>query len=322
MKNKEICIFLLIALAMFFSACTEEPTNMPDQSDYLLNVSVPDFQADSAFYFVEKQLEFGPRVPNTGGHIRCASWLSEYLSGLGPKMYVKPVTVEAYDGSLLNIQNIIAAFYPEKNRRVLISAHWDTRPVADQDTSRQDEPIPGANDGGSGVAILLEIARLIAQNEPTVGVDICLWDGEDYGNPDVRDSYGLGSQHWAKNKHLAEYRPLYGINLDMVGRANAFFPKEGHSMNYAPHIVEKVWQASRRLGYTQYFSNQRSNPVTDDHFYLNTQAGIQTIDIIDQPNGRGFFEHWHTHRDDISVIDPNTLKAVGQTVLDVIYHQK
>ena len=313
---------LIIVVCLFAVSCTEETNNKPEQSDYLENVVVPEFDADSAYALVERQLEFGPRVPNTGAHIRCAAWLADYLVGLGPTMYTMPSTAQAWDGTLLNLQNIIAAFHPQKKRRILLSAHWDTRPVADQDTIRKDEPIPGANDGASGVAVLLEIARIISQNEPTVGVDICLWDGEDYGNPEIPNSYGLGSQHWSKNKHLPNYQALYGINLDMVGAAKANFPKEGHSMNYAPNVVEKIWQASRRLGYTQYFSNQRSNPITDDHLYLNQLAGIQTVDIIDQPNGRGFFPHWHTHGDDISVIDRNTLKAVGQTVLEVIYHQK
>lgn len=326
MKNKGIFIFhsLCLCLSLFYFAilqsCSSEPKTPPPPP--LEEISYPGFSADTAYALIEQQLAFGPRVPNTQGHADCAKWIQTKLRSYGAKVQVQEAVLQAYDGTPLHSKNIIASFNPDKARRIMLSAHWDTRPVADQDSARRDEPIPGANDGGSGVAVLIELARLMHQQAPTVGVDLFFWDSEDYGNPNVDGSYGLGAQHWARNKHNPAYLPMYGINLDMVGGKDAYFSREGLSMKYASKIVEKVWQTARRLGHDTYFKTHRSAPLTDDHRYVNEIAKIQMIDIIDQPNGQGFFEHWHTHQDDIDAISKETLKAVGETMADVMYREK
>jgi len=318
LATQSMLLFFLTAL-LFFS-CEDKPkkTSFDEQE---LQVDIPNFNADSAYEYVAKQVAFGPRVPNMGSHINCGEWLGKFLEDKGAKVFRQTATVTAWDGTQLSAQNIIAQYNPEAKKRILLSAHWDTRPIADQDTERQNEPILGANDGASGVGVLLEIARQIQAKKPTAGIDICLWDAEDYGNPGTVNSYSLGTQYWAKNKHVPNYNAAFGINLDMVGAAGAQFFKEENSMNYAAAIVEKVWLSARRQGYGSYFSHVRGNAVTDDHFYVSKLAGIPCIDVIDQKNGADFFEQWHTHGDDMSVISKETLKAVGQTVLDVIYRE-
>jgi Zn-dependent M28 family amino/carboxypeptidase len=320
-------LYLLVFLALL-AGCQEDAGKKPVKETPvapkvdLPDLPVPDFSAERAFQYIEKQLSFGPRVPNTGAHASCANWLMEEFSAHGATVTSQPALVTAHDGKQLNLQNIIASFQPEKKQRIMLSAHWDSRPYADQDNERRNEPIPGANDGASGVAVLLEIARHLGQANPYIGVDLFLWDGEDYGVSEVQDSYCLGSQYWAKNKHIPNYRAMYGINLDMVGAKDAFFPKEGQSLRFAPSVVEKVWDTAARLGYDNHFSMMASEGIIDDHLYLNVLAGIPYIDIIHQPEGKGFFPAWHTHDDDIGVIDPATLKAVGQTVLAVVYGEE
>lgn len=314
-------VLLLFFLSAIFGACENPKKTQLETKEEVISVEIPDFQADSAYAYIAKQLDFGPRVPNTGSHINCGEWLGEFLENQGAKLYRQTTLVTAFNGDQLAAQNIIASFNPTAKKRIMLSAHWDTRPFAEQDTERKDEPIPGANDGASGVGVLLEIARQLKHQPPTAGIDIFLWDAEDYGNPGALNSYSLGSQYWAKNPHVPNYLAQYGVNLDMVGAEGAKFNREQTSMQYASGVIEKVWMSARRQGYESYFSHVRSNPVTDDHLYINTLAKIPCIDIIDQRGESGFFEHWHTHQDDLSVISKATLKAVGQTVLDLIYRE-
>ncbi|MEL6632072.1 MAG: M28 family peptidase [Bacteroidota bacterium] len=325
MKNftlSNILFFLLIAVCM--TACDSPGPSQKEKTVDRSLIKVPDFQADSAYAYIEKQLSFGPRVPNTQAHAACAEWLQDKFQSLGAKVKVQTGVVEAYDGTLLNIYNIIASYNPDRAKRIMLSAHWDTRPIADQDPdpTKQSQPIPGANDGGSGVAVLLEIGRLIGQDDSlNLGVDIFLWDAEDYGKSEVRDSYCLGTQYWARNRLNPNYAPLYGINLDMVGGKNARFTMEGGSMSYAPGVMKKVWKIGAQLGYQTYFSTIRTDAIIDDHYYVNELTDISMIDIIDRQSGQSFFGQWHTHQDDIHVISKETLKAVGQTVLTTMYYE-
>ncbi|MGM0573693.1 MAG: M28 family peptidase [Bacteroidota bacterium] len=291
---------------------------------------VPSFNADSAYYFIDKQVAFGPRVPNTEAHQEAGKWLAQRLGGFADTLYTQETRVRAYDGTVLHIKNIIGAFQPETRRRILLCAHWDSRPYADYDPDPEKHytAIDGANDGASGVGVLLEIARLISEYQPDIGIDIIFFDAEDYGAHQSTagrndDSWALGSQHWAKNPHRSDYMARYGILLDMVGASGATFLREGYSMLYAPQVVRKVWETGRQLGYENLFPERDGNHVTDDHYYLNTIRNIPTINIIHQnPDTRhGFFPEWHTTDDTMDVIDTYTLRAVGETVLHVIYDE-
>lgn len=292
----------------------------------------PEFNADSAYLFVDKQVAFGPRVPNTAQHIACGDFLSSKLKEFGAVVTEQKMILSAYDGTKLNARNIIGTFAPDMDKRILLFAHWDSRPFADHDSDRNNfhTAIPGANDGASGVGVLLEIARILNTKKTNVGVDIIFFDAEDYGTPDfVNKSDGgewwcLGSQYWAKNPHIANYRAKYGILLDMVGAADATFYYEYGSKKYASGVLEKVWSTARQLGYGNYFISSEKGGVTDDHIPVNQFRKIPSIDIIDYKADAeyGFFPQWHTIKDDMDIIDKNTLKAVGQTLLEVIYKEK
>lgn len=326
----------LIIFVAFFSiivACKNEiENNKHIDKKEVKKVEVPYFNSDSAYAYIEKQVNFGPRVPNTKSHLECANFLESKLKDFGAEVIVQDFNAKAFDGTILKSKNIIGQFFPEKKSRILLFAHWDTRPFADHDENAElrDKPIDGANDGGSGVGVLLEVARQLASKQTNLGIDIIFFDSEDYGQPDHKnlaykeDTWCLGSQHWAKNPHKPGYTARYGILLDMVGAKNAFFTKEGTSYYFAPGIVDKVWNTAARLGFSDYFIFQQTNPVTDDHLYVNQIANIPSIDIIqhDPISKSGFGKYWHTHNDNMDVIDKNTLRAVGQTVLEVIYTEE
>ncbi len=289
-----------------------------------------EFDAASAYGFVKKQVEFGPRVPGTPAHAACAEWLVVTLKRWTPDVVVQEFKARAFDGRPLEGTNIIASFDKDKADRVLLCAHWDSRPFADHDPDPANhfKPVLGANDGASGVGVLLEAARCFSLARPAVGVDIVLFDLEDFGEHNnwrgnARDSWGLGSQHWAKNPHREGYRARFGLLLDMVGDADAVFPKEGTSMHFARAVVEKVWKIARELGFGRYFIETESDPLIDDHLYVNQFARIPTADIIDYDARRGgFASSWHTVGDTLDKIDQATLAAVGRTVLEVVYREK
>ena len=289
---------------------------------------IPNFNVDSAYHFVERQVAFGPRVPNSDAHRQCGDWLHKTLNRFADTVYVQQARVRAFDGTVLNIRNFIGSFQPEKSNRILLCAHWDSRPWADHDPDPANHytPIDGANDGASGVGVLLEIARLLSIYNPSVGVDIIFFDAEDYGkhrliNVPDQDSWALGSQYWSRNPHRTDYFARFGILLDMVGAANATFRHEGYSMLYAPNIVRKVWDIAHRQGFSSFFINTEGGYVIDDHYYINKIRNIPVINIIDQRThtSHGFFDYWHTINDTMEHIDPQTLLAVGQTVTAVIY---
>lgn len=291
----------------------------------------PQFNADSAYTYVARQVDFGPRVPNTAAHKACGDYLAAELERHGAQVYEQEVVLKAYDNTSLESRNIIGAFNPENPKRILLFAHWDTRPFSDYDANPDNHhtPLDGADDGASGVGALLEIARQIGEQSPNVGIDIIFFDAEDYGTPVFdRNTYRsngetwcLGSQYWAKNPHIPNYKADFGILLDMVGAKDAVFYKEYTSRKYAARYVEEVWNAARNLGYGRYFINADGGAITDDHQFVIEGRGIPSLDIINyDPNSRkGFADHWHTQQDNMDNIDKNTLKAVGQTVLEVIY---
>ncbi|MBO4480973.1 MAG: M28 family peptidase [Bacteroidales bacterium] len=324
MKIKYIWLFLAVCLLV---SCDKSKNKDPETKPA---IEKPAFDADSAFAFVKAQTDFGPRTPGSEAHSACAAYLKRQLSAFCDTVIVQPFTTTTYDGKKWSAQNIIGSFAPEKSKRVLLGAHWDSRPMADHDPDpeKRNQPIDGANDGASGVGVLLEVARQLQQKNPAVGVDIIFFDMEDYGTPSSENIPGdwwcLGAQYWTKNLHRPNYHADFGILLDMVGGENPTFYHEGFSSFYAQNIVSKVWGMAYRLGYGDYFINKGANPITDDHYYVLKNTGIRMIDIIhqDDKTGTGFGYVWHTMQDNISHIRKESLAAVGTTVLAVIYDEK
>jgi glutaminyl-peptide cyclotransferase len=325
MKHQAKFVIFILSIAPIFISCNNEqsPKQTTKQQEPIKPYQriSPEFNADSAYFFVEKQVDFGSRVTNTEGHKKCGDWLVATLNRLANNVIEQKTQVIHYDGRKLNVRNIIAEFNPKASTRIILAAHWDTRDIADEDITDRDKPILGANDGGSGVGVLLEIARILAENPIDIGVDIILFDAEDLGKSNEENSFCIGSQFWSANPHKPGYKAAYGILLDMVGAPNAKFAWEQTSVYYAENILQKVWQTAASLGFSNYFVPYKKSGIIDDHYYVNKIAGIPMIDIIqfDHASRTGFPEHWHTHRDNMNTIDRNTLKAVGQTVLEVIF---
>ena len=327
-------ILYLVATVIILVSCkqkTQQPEDTQSENKVVKKVEIPAFNADSAYYFTEKQLSFGPRVPNTKPHEQCADYIVSVLKRYCKDVVVQEFQATAWNGTLLKGKNIIASFKPETNNRIFFSSHWDSRPYADYDPDEKNhrKPIPGANDGASGVGILMEIASLFSTNQPNVGVDLIMFDLEDYGEPKgetvtTEDNWCLGSQYWARNPHKQGYKAKYGILLDMAAAKNAVFTMENTSMYYAPDIMKMVWETAANLGYANYFSTEKTGGLIDDHLYVNKYAKIPTIDIVhhDPTTVSGFFPYWHTMKDDMSNIDKTTMTVVANTILTVAFQEE
>ena len=298
----------------------------------------PSFNADSAYAFTKAQCDFGPRDMNSRGHDLCGEWIVSKFKEYGCKVTTQTATLAGYDGTKLRSRNIMASINPEATTRIMLCAHWDSRPWADNDPDSANwrKPILAANDAASGVAVMLELARIIRKSKDEkafnkqLGIDFVCFDAEDWGTPqwadvaDNADSWALGAQYWSKNLPQG-YEARYGILLDMVGGVGAKFYREGMSMQYAPEIVKKVWRAAREVGFGSYFPKEDGGVITDDHVPVNQFAKIPTIDIIPyyaDCQQSSFGPTWHTLADNMENIDKNTLKAVGQTLVQVIYKEK
>lgn len=328
------------AIALIVVSCgpTETPENATTTGGSTTGTVVskervvpPDFNADSAYAFTKYQADLGPRVPGSKAHTAAVKWMSEKLKSYGATVVVQNGVTTTYDQKKWNVKNVIGSFNPDAKSRVMLSAHFDSRPFCDNDSiaTNKSKPCPGVNDGASGVAVLMEIARNLALKNTAIGIDIILFDMEDYGQdddtkyPQMENSWCLGSQYWAQNPHKPGYFANYGILLDMVGGKGATFYKEGQSIYFAGNIVDKVWNSASTLGYGNYFIPEPYGEFTDDHVYVNRLTNIPTIDIISyNKNKSEFFSHHHKLGDDMSNIDKATLKAVGQTVMEVIYNEK
>lgn len=293
----------------------------------------PAFNSDSAYVYIERQMAFGPRVPNSEAHTQCAVWLIEQLRAFGAEVELQKGFMPDYRGNNQQIYNIIGHFYTEETKdrpRILLGAHYDTRPWCDEEEDYNDRfyNVPGANDGASGVGVLLEVARQLglrmADSTFTMPVDIIFFDCEDMGTPRVytglerEDTWCLGSQLWATH-YMQKMNPKYrfGIILDMIGAPDATFPREMYSTQYAANYQQQIWHSAEQLGYGAMFNNQQSYPITDDHYYINYIAGIPCVDVIhyDIRNATGFPWWWHTRNDDMSNISKATLQAVGEVVM-------
>lgn len=325
-SSKNFCILTGLLLIVMLTGCTQEPEKKkPVQSTQSAPAvyikASPDFNADSAYAYVQKQVDFGPRVVASSAHKACGDWIVKEF-----KKYAHVVTEQK--GSMINwdkkqipIRNIIASFNPKLTRRILITAHWDSRPYADNDpvAANHQQAVTAADDGASGVAVMLEMARILAQKTPDVGIDFICFDAEDLGKSAFEDSYCLGSQYWGRNLHQAGYKADFAINLDMVGGKGAKFVWEGYSIQQGEPVLRRVWDHAIQLGYSGYFFYFRSGAITDDHKYIYDYTSIPAIDIICFNQETGFPAWWHTTHDTMENIDRGTLKAVGQTVLETVF---
>ncbi len=314
----------LIILFFFFSACNVGVPHEP----YRLN-DLPEFNADSAYSFVVRQVAFGPRVPNTPAHDSCARFIEEKLRSYGLLVSTERFVALRFDSLPMWGVNIFASLRPELKHRVLLFTHWDTRFIAerDSDSLRRSMPILGANDGGSGTAVLLELARVMSQMPPDVGVDFLFFDLEDQGPAEVHSMidfyryWALGARYWSRHKPRG-YHPLWGLEVDLVGARGARFSIEDYSLYYYGYLVKRLWEIGQALGYDTLFVDYRSRGLFDDHVIVNEYAGIRSVIIIENIPHHFFGSYWHTHRDSLQIIDANVLKAVGQTVLGAVYNVK
>ena len=337
MQIHKIYFFLsFFVILMSYSCSNEGNKELKKEKPIKENwIKGKEFNADSAFQYVKKQVDFGPRVPKTITHKKCGDWLVEKLKKFELQVTEQIGEVVAFNGEKLPLRNIIAELNPNSSNRVLLCAHWDTRPFADRDSTNINQPILGANDGASGVGVLLEIARVLSLDSLQIGVDFIFFDVEDYGAPSynssffdlnsMNDTWCLGSQYWCYNLPEDYQKPKFGILLDMVGAKNAVFPKEEISRQYAGYYLNKIWKVGNYLGYGNYFKKKIAPPLTDDHTYINKLAQIPTLDIIHYDvspftNRFDFGRFHHTHQDNLEIIHLPTLKATGQTVLTYLYN--
>ena len=331
---KSILAFFVIASLFIFSACKSGKQTGNTDEALAVPVSIA-FNADSAYAFCQAQCDFGPRTMNSEAHDQCGVWIAKQFERMGCAVLTQPATLKGYDGTNLRATNIIAAHSPELSKRIMLCAHWDSRPWADNDPDEANHktPVMAANDGASGVAVMLEVARLLnGADSLAVGVDFVCFDAEDWGTPQWETSYSdadtwaLGAQHWSMQPLFAStYRPAYGILLDMVGGQGARFHKEGMSQRFAPNIVSKVWAAAKVAGFGSFFPISEGLKITDDHIPVNKNLNLPTIDIIPyypECQTSSFGPTWHTVNDDMAHIDKQTLQAVGQTLIQLIFTEK
>lgn len=342
MNTKNKTIFLLLLPAIAYISCnrggdTSKINTVTSQDTVAYAnetpVTIPAFNADSAYNFIKTQVSFGPRVPGTKAHEECLHYFLNELKRDSLQVKVQTSSARVFTGKVFRFENIIVSAEPQSHSRIVLFGHWDSRPFADQDSVDPLKPFDAADDGGSSAAMLLEIARHLHRYPPAIGVDLVFIDLEDYGQqgpidgnyPVDADSWCLGSQNWANNLP-PNYAPRFGILLDMVGGKNAVFPMEGTSMHYAPDIVNKIWNIAAQMGYGNIFTHDITGETIDDHLYINQIAGIPTIDIVDfkvKSNGEGDYPYFHhKHSDNMSVIDTNTLQIVGNLVMKVIYSER
>lgn len=319
---KRIKPIIAIALSALTACGNKNRSDAITSATTQVQTTIPAFNADSAYKFVAEQVAFGPRVPGSEAHSKCHDYIAEKLRNYGANVEETDTVFPNVEGNNIFVRNISAAFNPNAQKRVLIAAHYDSRPWADQDSDKNahNTPIDGANDGASGVGVILEIARLASSLPKNIGLELLLVDAEDSG------SYGgdnatwcIGSQAWAANRKPSDKPISYGILLDMVGGKNAVFHREYFSESYAPEINQRVWQTAKKHGYGHRFADMVGGALNDDHIYL-MRAGFPVIDIVEcnHPQTGSFNPTWHTLDDNLQNIDKETLGIVGEVVLKTI----
>lgn len=323
MKSRNISILILFFWGLINGSCNSTDNDM--EFSHLGN-EVPEFSSEKAYEYVEDQVAFGPRVPGTEAHVNAINYLREHFRNTAGNnaVFVQEFETEVY-GDSLKLFNLVAAFGLEHSDRIVLAAHWDSRPRAEEDPDEPERPIDGADDGGSGVAVLMEFANIFAENDLPVGVDIILFDGEDYGEPGDLANYFLGSRYWSQNPPVPGYNPRFGILLDMVGGAGAVFPKEGYSMSFAPELVNQIWSVADEMDHGDLFIDEAGGSVSDDHVIVERYTGIPMINIIHHRRRAGggvnFPSYWHTQNDTMEIIDPEVMQAVGDVLLEMIYNR-
>lgn len=323
MRNFQFLLFFFLLL----SSCGFMPNKTQETKPVIREV--PTFNADSAYQYVKAQCDFGPRVPGSEAHSVCLAYFVEQFEVFNADtVIVQEGEMTIYDGTKKPVRNVVASYGLGKPNRVMICAHWDSRPFADNDINPNNrrKPIIGANDGASGVGVILELAHQLGMKDAIMGVDLILFDLEDWGAPDWEQSkladggWALGSKYWASHPHIPGYQAQFAILLDMVGGRGAQFYREYFSEQYAGWVVDRVWNKAADLGLGHLFVNQRGGGVTDDHINV-IRAGIPCIDIINfqADTESSFGDYWHTHNDDMRNIDPVTLDAVGRVLMEIVY---
>ena len=330
MKKRFVGFLAITALVL--ASCTGQTQSKGSNADTIALAPCPRFSADSAMLYIKAQCAFGSRVTGSDAARRCGDFLMERFKAYGAEVKEQTGTVTIWDGTQLPARNIIASINPSNSDRILLCAHWDCRPWADNDPDEANyhTPILAANDAASGVAVMLEICRLLQKQPVQVGIDMICFDAEDLGTPQWEegrlgsaDTWCLGSKIWAEKARDDGYKARYGVLLDMVGGYGATFSREGISMRVAQPIVNRVWQLAGQLGYRQFFPLTDGGSITDDHINVNVIADVPCIDIIPyyREGPSSFGPTWHTIKDTPDNIDPNVIEAVGQTITQLIYNE-
>lgn len=325
-STKHIMRYIVFACLCFLVISCKQDKPVPQVIEKKDPITIPPSNADSLYAFIEKQVSFGHRYPSAPGHDKIREWIKSKMTNYGTTVIEQPFKASFYDIKDANAYNIIASVNPNHNKRILLAAHYDSRIVAekDPDETRKKDPILGADDGASGVSVLLEIARIIQQNPIDLGVDFIFFDAEDNGvsggGTATNNTWCLGSQYWSENLHKRNYKASFGILFDMVGSKGASFPKEGVSQQFAKKHQDKIWTLAQRMGYGDLFTDQKIAGLIDDHVHVNRNAKIPMLDIINYDLTTNQFGHYHhTHKDDMSIIDKRTIRVVTQVALATLY---
>ena len=317
----------MAACLLLLAGCKYKQPEAPASAgiDYT-QVAVPDFCADSAYRYTAEQLAFGNRIPGSKAWQQCANYLVAAMGRWCDTVIVQDFKATLWDKSTVPGKNIIASLNPQVPKRILLAAHWDSRSWADHDNnlSLHHSPVPGANDGAAAVATLMEMARVMSAMPPSIGVDFIFFDVEDQGVPEWSEAYDenswcKGSQHWAVNRHVPYYTAVYGVLFDMIGTPEPRFTQEYISRQYAPGLCDKLWNCATALGYGHIFVKQQTDPILDDHLYVNQQAGIPMVDIVQNTPNISFFSHWHTTTDDLASVNRDALRTVALVTMKTIY---
>ena len=318
---------IIAACLLVLAGCKNKETKpAATQAVDYTQVATPEFSVDSAYSYAVAQLAFGNRTPGSKAWEQCAAYIAAQMQYWCDTVIIQPFKATLWDGTMVPGRNIIASLNPQASKRVLLAAHWDSRQWADHDPDEGNhrKPVPGANDGASGVAVLMEMARVMSQMPPSVGVDFIFFDVEDQGQPEWADNYEdntwcKGSQFWAQNRHMPAYTAVYGVLFDMVGTAQPRYTKEQVSRHYAPGLTDKLWGAAAAMGYGNIFVAQNTDPILDDHLYVNQIAGIPMVDIVQNSGTTSFFTHWHTTTDNLNNLSAETMRIVATVTMKTIY---